>query len=307
MASKLPLTSRMHGTLRTARRTPGPHGGHRGLAALAITTSLSLICASLAGCGAAIELRPDQLPSLAPYQQQRSVEITSAGNTIEVEPSRTPRLALRGLSAEPISPDAGYSDLILEAPLERFRFESTRVILLAEGPPGQAGLLGARYRSANGDYEVPLSAIRVAEMRLRGPKQEPRELRLGAGASIAGPSRLLSANLELRIFRYAALETGLASFGPPGLAWVGAKALSPRMGQVALFTGAFAGMFTAGEGAELVTDYGLRFGVEIMFNRWSDAVALEFDVLRQHSTDSYQGCRQGRYCPFGGASYVHFF
>lgn len=297
----------MDGTLREARRTPGLRGTHRGLAAFAIGTFLPLIGASLPGCEAGIDLRPDQLPSLAAYQRQGSLELTSAEGTTHVEPSRTPRLVLRGLSAEPLGPFRGYTDLILEAPLERFRFEPSRVILLAEGPPGQAGLLGARYRASQGDYEVPLSAIGRAELRLRGPEQEPRGLRLGAGASIAGPSRFLSANLELRICRYAAVEAGLASFGPPVLAWVGTKALSPRVGRVAFFLGGFAGMFTAGEGAELVTDYGLRFGFDIMFNHWSDAVALEFDLLRQQSNDNYQGCRHGTLCAFGGASYVHFF
>ena len=310
---------------RRKRQRSGDDRARDGLSAVAVATFLSLIGASAAGCHSGIQLRPDQLQQLAAYPGDGAVKITAdGGDKAVVEAARTPQLVLLGPS-EPVVQDGawmgGYSDLILRAPLERFRFEPARVVLLAAGPPGEASAAGLKYRGRQGDYDVPLSAIKGAEIVLGPPLTEPWEPRWGVGASIAGPSRLLAANLELRFLRHLAIEAGLFSLGPGFIAWAGAKVISPRVHRVALFAGGYVGAMGGGDASSEeaarakngggVTYHGVRLGLEWMFRSWADAISLEVDFFRQQSdppsTDSFLGCRDGQRCPFGGASYVHFF
>ena len=286
-----------------------------------IATLLSLIGASGAGCHSGIELRPDQLVQLASFQPGGSMEVSTAyGEHVPIEAARAPELILRGTSLPLVREGLalGYSDLILRAPLERFRFEPSRVVLLPDGPPGEAGPGGLPYRGPQGQYDVPVSAVRLGEIVLGPPAREPWGARWGIGASLAGPSRLASANFELRLFRHVALEVGLLSLGPGLIAWAGGKVISPRIHRVALFAGGFVGAIGGGdpdkEAAErhqspFTTSRGVRFGLELMLRSWADAISVEVDFFRQDSgsSESFAGCRDGSVCPFAGASYVHFF
>lgn len=266
------------------------------------------------GCGHSdVKLRGDQLGQLASFSSKGSVTLSTEDADELVDATRAPELVLRR-AVEPHSGFGGPSDLILRAPLQRFRFEPSRVVLLPEGPPGEAGVAGLQYRGPHGEYDVPVAAIDSGEIVLDPPLEEPRGQRWGVGASIAGPSRLISLNLEFRFSRYFAAEVGAFTPGPIGPVWTGAKVISPRVHRVALFAGGFAAMLAVGEssqGAGIVGSYGVRFGLELMLRSWADALSVEVDFLRQqqipHSTASFQGCRDGAVCPFGGASYVHFF
>ena len=309
--------SRMgRGTLPTSQKSAAPFSARLRMG-IVIATLLSLIGASMGGCHSGPEIRSDQLLPLATFRNAGSAEITTfSGDKVIVAANRSPQLALHG-AYESVVRDGvrvGPSDLIVQAPLERFRFEPSRVILLAEGPPGEAGPGGLRYRGPEGGYDVPVTAIRSGEIVLGPPLEEPWELRWGLGASIAGPSRLVSVNFELRVGRHFATEVGLLLVGPAGTFWTGAKVITPRVHRIAFFAGGFAGLILEGEGsmgAGSIGFYGARFGIELMLRSWADALALEVDFLRQRSDPpdqgSFEGSRDGSICPFGGASYVHFF
>lgn len=311
------MGSRMsRGTLHTSPNSDVPFPTrHRSRGV--VVTLLSLIGASMGGCHSGPEVRSGQLLPLATFQNTGSAEITTvSGKKVVVAANRSPQLALHGAYESVVQNGirVGPSDLIVQAPLERFRFEPSHVILLAEGPPGEAGPGGLRYRGPEGGYDVPITAIRSGEIVLGPPLEEPWEPRWGLGASIAGPSRLVSVNFELRVGRHFATEVGLLLVGPAGTFWTGAKVISPRVHRIAFFAGGFAGMILEGEGsmgAGSVAFYGVRFGIELMLRSWADALSLEVDFLRQRSDPpdqgSFEGCRDGSICPFGGASYVHFF
>src|SRR3569623_1629245 len=98
-----------------------------------------------------------------------------------------------------------------------------QLVQLASFQPGGSMEVSTAY----GEH-VPIEAARATELILRGA-------RWGSGASLAGPSRLASANFELRLFRHVALEVGLLSLGPGLIAWAGGKVISTRIHRVALF------------------------------------------------------------------------